>query len=101
MATAVELTKNGRTGGHQPERNSLSDSVHCSRCMGLMVIEQGFDSMLGRGEADVSLRRCVQCGEIIDPVILQNRRSQPGSDMGRTHKRASRRGGHHGILSNR
>ena len=98
MATAVELTENGRTGGHQPRRNPIPDSVHCSRCMGLMVIEQGFDSMLGSSEADVLFRRCVQCGEVIDPVILQNRRSQPGSDMGRTQKRASRRGGHHGIL---
>ncbi len=91
MATAIELTKNGRTGGHQPGRNSLFDSVHCSRCMGLMVIEQGFDSRLGSSEAAVSFRRCVQCGEVIDPVILQNRRSQPGSDMGRTQKRAQQR----------
>lgn len=78
MATAVELKKNGRTESHQPGRNSISDSICCSRCMGLMVVEQGFDSMLGSSEADVLFRRCLQCGEIIDPVILRNRRSQPG-----------------------
>ena len=98
MATAIELTKNGRTGGHQPERNSISDYVRCSRCTGLMVVEQGFDSILGSSEADVSIRRCVQCGEVVDPVILQNRRSQPESDMGRTRKGASRLGGHHGNI---
>lgn len=57
-------------------RETLVDDVHCSRCMGLMVVEQGVDSTFGRGEADVAFRRCVQCGEMIDPVILQNRRLQ-------------------------
>ena len=98
MAATVELTKKGRTGGHQPERSSISDPVCCSRRMGLMVVEQGFDSMLGSSEAGVSIRRCVQCGEVVDPVILQHRRSQPGSDRGRTRKRASRLGGHHGNI---
>ena len=79
MATVIELTKNERTGGPRPERNTISDSARCSRCMGLMVVEQGFDSMLGSSEADVSFRRCVRCGEIIDPVILQNRRLQLGN----------------------
>jgi hypothetical protein len=57
-------------------------SVRCSRCHGLMVAEQGFDSLLGTSEATESLRRCVQCGEVTDPVILQNRRLQLGSHLG-------------------
>ncbi|MGE3977758.1 MAG: hypothetical protein AB7F94_09235 [Nitrospira sp.] len=57
----------------------LSGSMRCVRCTGLMVVEHGFDSMLGSSEADVPLRRCVQCGEVIDPVIQQNRRLQRGS----------------------
>ena len=57
-------------------RETLADAVHCSRCMGLMVAEQGFNSMRGSSESEVSLRRCVQCGEMIDSVILQNRRLQ-------------------------
>jgi len=41
----------------------------CSRCGGLMVTEQ---------YVDILARRCVQCGELIDSVILQNRhRSLP------------------------
>jgi hypothetical protein len=41
-----------------------------------MVIEQGFDGMDSTGHVDFMARRCVQCGEVIDPVILQNRRLQ-------------------------
>ena len=37
----------------------------CSRCGGLMVSDQ---------HVDLSAMRCVQCGEVIDPIILQNRR---------------------------
>ncbi len=62
----------------------LSKPARCVRCTGLMVAELGFDSMLGAAKGNVLLRRCVQCGEIIDPVILQNRQLQRGSDAGRT-----------------
>ena len=79
MATAVELRKNERNGRNRLERDTISESVHCSRCTGLMVVEQGFDSMLGSSEADVSLRRCVQCGEVVDQIILRNRQSQRAS----------------------
>ncbi len=86
MATAVELRKNERNGRNRLERDTIPESVHCSRCTGLMVVEQGFDSMLGSSEADVSLRRCVQCGEVVDPIILRNRRSQRASELERTQK---------------
>lgn len=86
MTTAVKLTKNQRTGAHQLERNITSDYVRCFRCKGFMVAEQGFDSMFGNSEADVSLRRCVQCGEVIDPLILQNRRLQRRSELERAQK---------------
>jgi len=51
-----------------------------------MVIEQSFDSLFGTSETEASLRRCVQCGEVIDPVILQNRRLQVGGDLDRTQR---------------
>ncbi|MDF0676972.1 MAG: hypothetical protein P0120_21955 [Nitrospira sp.] len=86
MATAVELTKNERTGRNRLERDSIFNSISCPRCTGLMVVEQGFESMLGSSEADVLLRRCVQCGDIVDPVILQNRRSQRGSELATSQK---------------
>ena len=66
--------------GHE----SVTKSAPCSRCQGLMVIEHGLDSLSGSGPANIPLRRCVQCGEIIDPVILQNRRMQNERALART-----------------
>lgn len=59
----------------------LIGSARCVRCRGLMVVERGFESMVGTASSEVWLRRCVQCGDIIDPVILLNRRSQIGNDL--------------------
>ncbi|MGE3978052.1 MAG: hypothetical protein AB7F94_10740 [Nitrospira sp.] len=86
MAIAVGLAKNERTGRNRLDRSTISDRMRCSRCTGLMVVEQSFDSMRGSSEADVLLRRCVQCGDIVDPVILQNRRSQRGSELATSQK---------------
>jgi hypothetical protein len=56
----------------------LASATRCSRCGGLMVIEQGFDFLDHGGHPDFRAWRCVQCGEFIDPVILLNRqRSLP------------------------
>ena len=55
-----------------------------------MVIEQGFDSLLGTSPTEVPLRRCVQCGEVIDPVILQNRQLRVGGDLGGTYEERKR-----------
>jgi hypothetical protein len=67
-------------------RESQAESIRCSRCMGLMIVEGAFDSIVGAGHADFLVRRCVQCGEVVDPVILQNRRSQNENDSSRTVK---------------
>jgi hypothetical protein len=67
-------------------RERSPTSIRCSRCQGLMVIEQGFDSLIGVGPASVPLRRCVQCGEVVDPVIVLNRRLQLGGDPGGAQK---------------
>lgn len=50
--------------------------MRCERCQGLMVQDQCMD-LLGTGE-DLSIwtRRCVSCGNIVDPVILQHRRTK-------------------------
>lgn len=78
MAT-VGLLEKELTG-----RESQGDSICCSRCRGLMIVEQPFDSIVGAAPADFLVRRCVQCGEVVDPVILQNRRSQHEHDPSRT-----------------
>jgi hypothetical protein len=42
----------------------------CLRCSGLMVAEWCDDL------SDYRAQRCLQCGEVIDPVILRNRGAQ-------------------------
>ncbi len=49
----------------------------CPRCGGLLVTDQWLDLQDDSGQLDFWGRRCVQCGEVIDPVILQNRRREP------------------------
>ncbi len=88
MATMLELPEKRLHANDRIGREPITGSIHCSRCKGLMVIEQSFDSLIGTSEAEALLRRCVQCGEVIDPVILQNRRLQVGHDLSRTQRSA-------------
>lgn len=48
----------------------------CLRCNGLMIAEWCDDLPENVG------RRCVRCGELIDPVILHNRRLQQTGTFG-------------------
>lgn len=48
----------------------------CDRCGGFMVGEFCTDMLTSAGEPHFLVSRCVQCGDVIDPVILQNRRHQ-------------------------
>jgi hypothetical protein len=41
-----------------------------------MVLELCMDLLDDTGQIDFSASRCVLCGELIDPVILANRRRQ-------------------------
>ena len=47
------------------ERAIAATGGTCRRCGGLMVSDSGID---------VVVQRCVQCGERVDSVILENRR---------------------------
>jgi len=46
----------------------------CLRCGGLLVNEVSLDLLNGSSELECATKRCVQCGDILDPVILRNRR---------------------------
>jgi hypothetical protein len=48
----------------------------CLRCGGLMVNEVSLDLMNSSSELECATKRCVQCGDILDPVILRNRRGR-------------------------
>ena len=61
----------------------FAGQTRCCRCEGLMVVEQCSDLTGDAGHLDCQARRCVQCGEVIDPVILQNRRVQVGKHLAR------------------
>ena len=63
MATALAMKKNG-------------DRTSCARCGGLMVGEFCLDLVRGTGQLEFLASRCVQCGEIVDPLILKNRTIQ-------------------------
>jgi hypothetical protein len=52
----------------------------CPRCSGLMVAEWCEDL------SDYTAQRCVQCGELIDPVILENRRLPGGNPSNRVSR---------------
>ena len=45
----------------------------CVRCGGLMVVEYYIDLQDDTGQIGLIAWRCMSCGEVIDPVILQNR----------------------------
>jgi len=74
MATAVGLPAEDLNEANTVGWMELVSTAQCLRCGGLMVTEQCFDLLSDNGHLDFLARRCVQCGELIDPVILQNRR---------------------------
>lgn len=45
----------------------------CTRCGGLMVQEICIDLLNSTSELECNAQRCIQCGDIIDAVILKNR----------------------------
>jgi hypothetical protein len=53
--------------------------VKCLRCGGLLVPEPCTDFWDDAG--NLAVRRCVQCGELVDQVILQNRQRRPTGEL--------------------
>jgi hypothetical protein len=44
-----------------------------------MVNDFNMDLLNSTGEQEFAAKRCVQCGEVVDPVILRNRRIRQDS----------------------
>ena len=73
MATATtEKTSAEQIGNHTVSSAVQHESI-CSRCGGLMVQDFCLDVLGNIGESEFAAKRCVQCGEVVDPVILRNR----------------------------
>ena len=73
MARALtEKTIAEQFGSHTVSSVVQHESM-CTRCGGLMVQDFCLDVLGNIGESEFAAKRCVQCGEVVDPVILRNR----------------------------
>lgn len=63
--------------GHTGTIDSVAHDGICTRCSGLMVVDHCFDVLGDAGEIDCRVLRCIQCGDVVDPVILRNRNAPP------------------------
>lgn len=52
---------------------SFGDSDRCLRCRGLTVIEDLCEGTAGAPGWELTVRRCVICGDVVDPMILEHR----------------------------
>lgn len=62
-----------------PEPISTPPPGHhtCPRCGGLLLAQHYIDLLDDTGQIDITAWHCTMCGEVLDPVILKNRRSPP------------------------
>jgi hypothetical protein len=84
MGARVGLTIERMKVLNDPILNGLHDAAVCSRCGGFTVVEPCYD---------FRVQRCVQCGDLVDPVILQNRQQgsagRPKTNKLGHHKKAA------------
>ena len=73
MARAFTEKKNGEQLGNHTGSSAVQHGSTCPRCGGLMVQDFCLDVLGNMGESEFAAKRCVQCGEVVDSVILLNR----------------------------
>ena len=59
--------------GNHTVTSAIMHERTCVRCGGLMVNDSYMDLLNNVGESKFAANRCVQCGEVVDSVILRNR----------------------------
>jgi hypothetical protein len=74
MATVLGAKATATEGGTQRTPSGSSHHTNCARCGGLMVSDCCINLLSSTGELEFAAKRCVQCGEVVDPVIQRNRR---------------------------
>ena len=74
-STLTEKAKIEQRASHTVSASVPHEST-CARCGGLMVADFAMDVLFCIGETEFAAQRCVQCGEIVDPVILHNRETR-------------------------
>jgi hypothetical protein len=65
----------------------LSQSYPCPRCGGLFIEEDLFDLYDETGKMRRWALRCVQCGDVVDSLILQNRTCSELPNPKQQHRR--------------
>jgi hypothetical protein len=73
MATAMAERARGEQLQNRVVSSAVPHESTCTRCGGLMVSDFCMDLLNGTGELEFVTKRCVQCGEVVDPVIQRNR----------------------------
>ena len=74
------ITAKGKSGSiDELQRKAATSEFICIRCGGLLVKEAAIDFSSSTGEVEQGARRCVQCGDVIDAVILRHRQIGLGS----------------------
>ena len=68
----------------QKTSSAVQHESTCTRCGGLMVHDFCLDVLTSIGESKFVAKRCVQCGEVVDPVILSNRGIRQEPMIGRS-----------------
>ncbi len=56
-----------------PDRDASQNVATCTRCAGLLIREGLFDLFSETGDRHQWAWRCVQCGNIVDALILKHR----------------------------
>ena len=64
-----------KTRDNVPPRQTTADT--CARCGGLLLTQHYMDLLDDTGQIDITAWHCMTCGEVIDPVIVKNRKSPP------------------------
>lgn len=49
--------------------------MRCQRCQGHMISDYFLDFLSGSGETEIKGWRCLNCGDITDPVIMRHHQS--------------------------
>jgi len=71
LESVPPTTSTSNTAPVKAEQSKNSDK--CSRCGGFMVSHWCMNVNYDAGGMEILTQRCLQCGEVIDPVILENR----------------------------
>jgi hypothetical protein len=49
--------------------------MQCQRCQGYLITEHFIDMLSASGEMDFKGLRCLNCGDITDPIIVRHHQS--------------------------